>query len=113
MQDDGDDNRLGLNRDLRVLRQRPDAAGRACLDAMASVRRTEQQTEDESRHARQPASADGDPIPDPDLDVARDVLASDNETAAKACGVDANLVCASPRPPDLAGACAGLGAAGP
>ena len=106
----GDGTRRALDGFLRVLRARPDAAGRACLDAMASLRQTEQQVKDEIRHRKRPASEDSDPVPDPDLDVARDVLASDNETAARACGADAARACAPPRLPDLAQACAAVDA---
>lgn len=100
--------RADLNRVLSVLQLRSDAASAPCLDAMKQVHATELQVADQIAHRSKPASADSDPVPDPDLDVARDVLDSDYEAATRACGTDAAHVCAGDVTATLARACSSL-----
>lgn len=103
--------RTGLDRVLAVLRPNGQMASRACLDAMTRVHATEQQVKYQLQHLKKTASSDSDPLPNPDLDVARDVLGSDYETATHVCGADADRICAAGHASDAA-ACAARGSAG-
>ncbi len=92
--------RQNLDRVLAVLRLRMPAAGKTCLEAMARVHQTEDQVTALSRNG--PGTEDK---PNPSLDIARDVLGSDYDTATAACGPDAARVCRAPAGAAMAKAC--------
>nr|WP_246379577.1 hypothetical protein [Gluconacetobacter johannae] len=106
-QDDGGDGQSGsraasvqLQKDVAVLQANPDAASSACLDALKELHKTQDMVAAEESRTK-----------DPDLEVARDVLETDFESAAQACAPDAAALCdkggTSPAPA-MAKACAAL-----
>ncbi len=97
----------GLDRALTVLRLRMTAAGKRCLGAMAELHQTEDQVVALSRNG--PGTEDK---PNPSLDIARDVLGSDYDTAASACGPDAVRACRTPTGAAMVKACGSLTAGG-
>ena len=96
--DDAGGGRVQLDKILAVLRQKTEAASKACLSAMTEVHETEQQVNahqnDASNHT--------------DLDIARDVLESDYQNSAQVCGADAARVCREAPAGTLAASCAAL-----
>ncbi len=92
--------RQNLERVLAVLRLRMPAAGKPCLEAMARVHQTEDQVTALSRNG--PGTEDK---PNPSLDIARDVLGSDYDTATAACAPDAARACRAPAGAAMAKAC--------
>ncbi len=99
-QDAEGSSRQNLNRVLAVLRLRMPAAGRKCLAAMEEVHRTEDQVTALSRNG--PGTEDK---PNPSLDIARDVLGSDYDTATAACAPDAVRACQAPTGAAMLKAC--------
>ena len=79
--------RVRLNHVIAVLRLKPSAAGRSCLDTMLELHKTEDQVKSLSSRAQ-----------DPDKELAEDVLESDYENGGRLCGADAERVCASQEP---------------
>ena len=94
-----------LDHVLTVLRLRTAAAGKACLDAMAQVHQTEDQVGQLTRNGTSDSSK-----PNPNLDIARDVLGSDYDTATAACVPDAGRVCQSATGTAMTRACAAMNA---
>lgn len=90
--------RTQLDKVLAVLRVRPDAAGKACLDAMHDVHTTEQQVKDHQNDSGAHS----------DLDIARDVLDSDYQTSTQICGADAAHACRGHVTASLTALCAAL-----
>ena len=76
--------RQTLARVLAVLRLQNSAASGACLRAMTEAHQTEEQVTALSHNG-----ASTEDKPNPSLDIARDVLGSDYDTATAACGPDA------------------------
>ncbi|NPD67874.1 hypothetical protein HN018_10895 [Lichenicola cladoniae] len=101
--DETDIGRVQLDKVLSVLRVQTDAAGKACLSAMANVHESEQQvkahTNDNGAH--------------PDLDIAKDVLESDYQNGAQICGADAARACRTGSTGEMAGPCKALQGNGP
>ncbi len=93
----------GLDRALAVLRLRMTAAGKTCLNAMADVH----QTEDQVAALGKNGSGTEDK-PNPSLDIARDVLGSDYDTAAAACTPDAARACQAPSGAAMIKACGSM-----
>lgn len=89
-----------LDHALAVLRLRAPAASRKCLDAMAEVHRTEDQVTALSRNGTGTEDK-----PNPSLDIARDVLGSDYDTASAACMPDAVRACQTPAGAAMVKAC--------
>nr|WP_240162013.1 hypothetical protein [Gluconacetobacter azotocaptans] len=91
---------IQLQKDLAVLQGNPDAASQDCLDALKELHKTQDMVAAEEARTK-----------DQDLEVARDVLETDFETAAQVCTPDAASLCdksgASPTPA-MAKACAAL-----
>ena len=92
-----------LDRALAVLRLRTAAAGKTCLDAMAEVRQTEGQVAVLGKNG-----SGTEDKPNPSLDIARDVLGSDYDTAAAACTPDAARACQTPSDAALVKACGSM-----
>ncbi|ACI50911.1 conserved hypothetical protein [Gluconacetobacter diazotrophicus PA1 5] len=87
-----------VQRQVAVLQSNPNGVSRDCLDALAEVHKTQDTI-----------SAEEDRSKDPDLDVARDVLETDLETAVQSCRADTTSICdKAGADPKLAKACAAL-----
>ena len=71
-----------------MLRLHTDAAGKSCLESMTRVHESEDQVKEQSKNSETSQSD----RPHPGLDIARDVLGSDYETATNACGPEALFV---------------------
>ena len=95
--------RQTLDRVLAVLRLQNDAASVACLRAMTEAHKTEDQVTALSRNGTGTEDK-----PNPSLDIARDVLGSDYDTATAACGPDAVRACRAPAGAAMAKACGNL-----
>ena len=95
----------GLDRALAVLRLRMTAASKTCLTAMAEVHQTENQVTALSRNG-----AGTEDKPNPSLDIARDVLGSDYDTATAACMPDAVRACQAPAGAAMVKACGSVNA---
>ncbi|MBE7212448.1 MAG: hypothetical protein INR65_15615 [Gluconacetobacter diazotrophicus] len=93
-----------LNQVLAVLRTRMTAASHECLQAMQRSQETEKQLDEQQR-----INPGDTGRPNPQLDIARDVLDSDYETALTTCEPDARRVCDAPDPAS-ARSCAALAA---
>ncbi|MBB2202677.1 hypothetical protein [Gluconacetobacter tumulisoli] len=94
-----------LQREVGVLQTDPNATSPSCLDALKELHKTQDLVAAEESRTK-----------DQDLEVARDVLETDFETAGQACAPDAESLCdkagTSPSPA-LAKACAVLRTAAP
>ncbi|NVN39967.1 hypothetical protein, partial [Ameyamaea chiangmaiensis] len=105
-QEDGGDNAMLsrlLQRYLAVLQTSPDEASPACIDALKEMHKTQDQVTAEEGRTK-----------DQDLEVARDVLASDTEDATQICGADAHRLCdGGKQSPALVAACQALRAGRP
>ena len=96
-----------LDRALAVLRLRTTAAGKTCLDTMAEVHQTEEQVAALGKNG-----SGTEDKPNPSLDIARDVLGSDYDTATAACTPDAARACRTPSGAAMLKACGSM-TAGP
>ncbi len=94
--------RQTLERVLTVLRLQ-NSASSACLRAMTEAHRTEDQVTALSRNGTGTEDK-----PNPSLDIARDVLGSDYDTATASCGPDAVRACRAPVGAAMARACGNL-----
>ena len=95
--------RQTLDRVLAVLRLQNAAASVPCLRAMTEAHKTEDQVTALSRNG-----SGTEDKPNPSLDIARDVLGSDYDTATAACGPDAVRACRAPMGAATAKACGNL-----
>ncbi len=94
-----------LDHALAVLRLRMTAASKKCLNAMAEVHQTEDQVVALSKNG-----SGTEDKPNPSLDIARDVLGSDYDTATAACMPDAVRVCQAPAGAAMVKACGSVSA---
>ena len=94
--------RQTLERVLTVLRLQ-NSASSACLRAMTEAHKTEDQVTALSRNGTGTEDK-----PNPSLDIARDVLGSDYDTATAACGPDAVRACRAPVGAAMIKACGNL-----
>ncbi|GBQ22509.1 hypothetical protein ACLRDC_18360 [Gluconacetobacter sacchari] len=86
---------LELQRIVAALQVNPNAASQACVDALTELHKTQATLDAEQTRTN-----------DPDVDVARDVLETDFETAIHDCQPDAAALCAKGgTDPKLAKAC--------
>ena len=99
-QDEEGGGHQNLDRALAVLRLKTTAASRNCLDAMTELHKTEEQVAALSKNG-----SGTEDKPNPSLDIARDVLGSDYDTATASCRPDAVRACRAPAGAAMVKAC--------
>lgn len=86
---------VALQKIVAVLQTNPNATSQPCVDALTELHKTQSTLEAEQNRTN-----------DPDVDVARDVLEMDFETAVQTCRADATALCGKGgNDPKLAKAC--------